>query len=103
MKKMMSGVGRGQLLVLLLSGTYGLAADMTSPEAMLRALVRANADRDLPAMAKLMAHDADAINYTIGGRKYVGGARLEQDMREEFEMVTRLEMPIIELKVWARG
>jgi len=103
MKKMMSGTGRGLLLVLLLSGAPGLAADMTSPEATLRALVQANADRDLPAMAKLMAHDADAINYTIGGRKYVGWPRLEQDMREEFEMVMRLEMPIIALKVWTRG
>src|SRR5713226_850767 len=103
MKKMLSGAGHGLLLVLLLSGTPGLAAGMTSPEDTLRALVQANADKDLPTMAKLMAHDADAINYTISGRKYVGWSQLEQDMREEFGMVTRLEMPIIALKVWTRG
>jgi hypothetical protein len=103
MKKTLSGMGHGLLLGLLLSGTPGLAAEMSSPEEMLRTLVQANADKDLPAMAKLMAHDVDAINYTISGHKYVGWSQLEQDMREEFEIVTRLEMPIIELKVWTRG
>jgi hypothetical protein len=103
MKKMMSVAGHGLLLALLLSGTPGLAAEMPSPEKTLRTLVQANADKDLPTMAKLMAHDVDAINYTISGHKYVGWSQLEQDMREEFEIVTRLEMPIIELKVWTRG
>src|SRR3989454_5591331 len=102
MKKMMSGAGHG-LLVLLLSGTPGLAAEMTGPEATLRALVQANADKDVSTLARLMAHDADIVGYTIGGRKYVGWPQFEREILEEFRTVTRLEIPIIALKVWTRG
>ncbi len=103
MKKMISEAGHGLLLVLLLSGTPGLAAEVTSPEDTLRALVQANADKDISTLARLMAHDADIVSYTISGRKYVGWPQLERDMLEEFQMVTRLEIPIIALKVWIRG
>jgi SnoaL-like domain len=103
MKKMMSVTWCGLLLVLLLSGTPGLAAEMTSPEDTLRALVRANADKDVSTLARLMAHDADIVSYTIGGRKYVGWPQFEREMLEEFRTVTRLEIPIIALKVWTRG
>src|SRR5713226_10426768 len=103
MKKMLSGAGHGLLLVLLLSGTPGLAAEMTSPEDTLRALVQANADKDIATLARLMAHDADIVSYTIGGRKYVGWPQFEREMLEEFRTVTRLEIPIIALKVWTRG
>jgi hypothetical protein len=34
-------------------------ADNTGLEAAVRALVRANAEKDLPARSRLMAHDAD--------------------------------------------
>jgi hypothetical protein len=103
MKKMMSRAGQGLLLVLLLLGTLGLAEEMTSPEETLRALVRANADKDVSTLARLMAHDADIVSYTIGGRKYVGWPQFEREMLEEFRTVTQLEIPIIALKVWTRG
>src|SRR5438132_9205132 len=103
MKNVMVGVWNGLLLVLLLSGTPGHAAEMTGPEGTLRALVQANADKDVSTLARLMAHDADIVSYTIGGRKYVGWPQFEREMLEEFRPVTRLEIPSIALKVWARG
>ena len=54
-------------------------------------------------MSRWMAHDEYCINYTIGGRKYVGWNELAKDLHEEFESVTNLEIPILELKVWTRG
>jgi len=102
MKKMMSAAGYG-LLVLLLLGTPGLAAEITGPEETLRALVQANADKDVSTLARYMAHDVDIVGYTIGGRKYVGWPQFEREMLEEFRAVTRLEIPIIALKVWTRG
>ena len=79
------------------------AADNTGLETAVRALVRANAEKDLPAMSKLMAHDADITSYTIGGRKYVGWPDLERDIKEEFAKVAALDLPISELKVWSKG
>src|SRR5256712_14193962 len=104
MKALMMRVVLGEvLLVFFLFGPAVLAAEVQSPEEVLRALVKANADRDLSTMARLMAHDADIVSYTIGGRKYVGWPQLERDMLEEFQMVARLEMPITALKEWTRG
>ena len=82
-----------------MSGT----ADNTGLEATVRALVRANAEKDLPGMSKLMAHDADITSYSIGGRKYVGWLDLERDIKEEFANVAALDLPISELKVWSKG
>lgn len=79
------------------------AESLDTPESTLRALVRANADRDLRTMARLMAHDTDIVGYTIGGRKYVGWNILERDMDQAFGAVTRLELPIHELRVWSHG
>lgn len=90
-------------VIVLFVQTIGLAGDEPGPEDVIRALVRANADRDLAAMSKLMAHDEDAVGYTIGGRKYVGWPELERDMRDEFSFVAKLELPITELKVWTKG
>lgn len=73
------------------------------PEQVIRALVRANAEKNLPAMAAMMAQDGDAVGYSIGGRKYVGWAEFARDMQLEFEAVSRLEIPITELKVWPQG
>ena len=56
-----------------MSGT----ADNTEIETTVRALVRANVEKDLPAMSKPMAHGADIISYSIGGRNYVGWPELE--------------------------
>ena len=84
-------------------GTVCLAHDSAGPEAVIRALVRANAELDMPTISRLMAHDADITSYTIGGRKYVGWPAFEHDMQEEFSSVTKLEIPITELKVWTKG
>jgi hypothetical protein len=81
----------------------GLAAEPAGPEEVLRMLVRANADKDLATMARFMAHDGNAVNYTIGGRKYVGWTEFAREMRNEFESVARLEIPITELKMWTHG
>ncbi len=83
--------------------SIGIAADTNSPEAVLRALVQANTQKDLATISRLMAHEGDIVSYTIGGRKYVGWDEFARDMQEEFESVARLEIPIIELKVWTRG
>jgi uncharacterized protein (TIGR02246 family) len=79
-----------------------LHAESPGPEAVIRAIVRANADRDLPGMARHMAKDADAVNYSIAGSKFIGWAAVERALAEEFQTVSRLEMPIHELKVWVR-
>jgi hypothetical protein len=70
---------------------------------VIRALVQANADKDLATMSRLMAHDEDAINYTIGGRTYRGWEPFAEDMRREFDSAKQIEIPIKELKVWTRG
>lgn len=88
---------------LLLAASPGLAHDSADPESVIRALVEANAARDLDGMSRLMAHDDDATGYTIGGRKYVGWPELERDIRDEFAFVEKLEMPITELKVWVKN
>lgn len=83
--------------------TPAQAETADSPEGTLRALVRANADRDLIAMARLMAHDADIVGYTIGGRKYVGWNTFARDIGQAFAAMTRLELPIHDLRVWSHG
>ena len=90
-------------IVMLASVSSGRAADDQSAEATVRALVRANAEKDMETMSRLIAHDADITSYTIGGRKYVGWGDLERDMEEEFKSATTIEIPIRELKVWTRG
>lgn len=85
------------------SGALGGTLDPTSPETVIRALVHANAEKDLPTLSRLMAHDADITSYSIGGRKYVGWPEFEREMREEFVNVQKLEIPITELKVWTKG
>jgi hypothetical protein len=79
------------------------AVDDTTPESVLRTLVKANADKDLAVMSKYMSHDTDAIGYSIGGRKYVGWEPFADEMRSEFGSVARLEIPILDLRVWTRG
>jgi hypothetical protein len=104
----MSGVVRGALfavafLLITEHQTVGLADESTGPETVIRALVRANAEMDMPTLSRFMAHDADIISYSIGGRKYVGWPEFEHDMQEEFSSVVKLELPIHELKVWTKG
>lgn len=80
-----------------------LASDDQSAEAAVRALVRANAEKDIGTLSQMMAHDADITSYTIGGRKYVGWPDFERDMQEEFQSAHTIEIPIRELKVWTKG
>ena len=54
-------------------------------------------------MSRMMAHDGDITSYTIGGRKYIGWSRLEQDLQEEFNSAATIEIPIRDLKVWTKG
>ena len=79
------------------------ASEYQSVEATIRALVRANVEKDMPTLSRLMAHDADIISYSVGGRKYIGWPDLERDMQEEFDSAATLEIPITELKIWTKG
>ena len=96
-------VGRAAwlLLTLALAAPSSSVAQTLGPDEVIRAIVRANADRDLPGMARFMAKDADAVNYSIAGSKFVGWAAVERALTEEFQTVSRLEMPILELRVWS--
>ena len=97
------------LMLLLIGGACWTPAamsgttDNTELEAAVRTLVRANSDKDFPTMSKLMAHDADIVSYSIGGRKYVGWPELERDIKAEFANATALDLRISELKVWSKG
>ena len=90
-------------LVVLVPTTFATTRESADPETVIRALVRANAKKDMATLSRLMAHDADITSYSIGGRKYVGWPEFEKEMQEEFASVQRLEIPIIELKVWTKG
>ncbi|MGE0275861.1 MAG: nuclear transport factor 2 family protein [Nitrospiraceae bacterium] len=97
----------GWLLIILLFSSADparlWAEEPAGPEAMLRLIVKANADRDLATLSKYMSHDADAIGYAMDGHKYVGWPAHEAEMRTEFEAVHKLEIPITDLQVWQKG
>jgi uncharacterized protein (TIGR02246 family) len=97
-----AGAGLGLLLAAIIAGPGLARAEPLGPEAVIRAIVRANADRDLAGMARFMAKDPDAVNYSIAGSKFIGWAAVERALVEEFQTVSRLEMPIHELRVWVR-
>jgi ketosteroid isomerase-like protein len=80
-----------------------IASEASDPESAIRRMVRANAEKDLPTLSRLMAHDADIVSYAVAGRKYIGWTELEEGMREEFANSQKLEIPIRELKVWTKG
>jgi len=96
------GLAAWCLLALAVAMPAASLGQPLGPEQVIRAIVRANADRDLPGMARYMAKDADAINYSIAGSKFVGWTAVERALAEEFQTVSRLELPIHELRVWAR-
>jgi ketosteroid isomerase-like protein len=84
--------------------TAAIASEpLNDPESAIRRMVRANAEKDLPTLSRLMAHDADIISYAVAGRKYIGWTELEMGMREEFANSQKLEIPIHELTVWKKG
>lgn len=80
-----------------------LSPNLDTPDLVVRKMFQANADRDLNTIDGLVSKDADMVGYTIGGRKYVGWHDVNRDMRMEFESVSRLEIPIRELRVWEHG
>src|SRR5919109_5358478 len=94
-KPVLIGIGI-VLLTIWHVGAHG--AELLGPEDVLRALVQANIDRDLATMARFMAQDSEMVAYTIGGRKYVGWPEFAREMHLEFASVSRLEIPISELK-----
>ena len=77
-------------------------ANLDDPEAVIRILVDANANKDLATMKKYMGGDPHAIGYTIGGRKFVGWDEFAKVMETEFRTTEQLIIPITELKVWQR-
>ncbi len=77
-------------------------SDLSTPEAVIRALVQANVDEDLTTMATLMAHGQESIGYSVGGRSYEGWEPFAREMEQEFGAVEKLEIPILDLKVWTR-
>lgn len=83
--------------------TAAIAEEPSDPESAIRRMVRANAEKDLPTLSQMMAHDADIISYAVAGRKYVGWDELERGLRDEFINAQKLEIPIHELKVWSKG
>ena len=92
------------VLILFISvSATAIASEPSDAESAIRRMVRANAEKDLPTLSRLMAHDADIISYAVAGRKYVGWTELEEGMREEFVNSQKLEIPINELKVWTKG
>ncbi|THJ17905.1 MAG: DUF4440 domain-containing protein [Nitrospira sp. CG24B] len=91
------------LTLLISASTAARALEPSDPESAIRRMVRANAEKDLPTLSRLMAHDVDIISYGVAGRKYVGWTELEEGMREEFVNSQKLEIPINELKVWTKG
>ncbi|MDK2745175.1 MAG: nuclear transport factor 2 family protein [Nitrospira sp.] len=93
----------GSLLLLIGLAPTVRASEPPDPETAIRQMVRANAEKDLSTLSRLMAHDADIVSYSVGGRKYVGWPEFEQEMREEFINTQKIEIPITELKVWSKG
>jgi hypothetical protein len=93
---MMIGVG-----IFLAQMSYG--AESSSPELVLRAIVQANAEKDLATMERHFSHDPHLLGYGIGGTKYVGWDELARDIRSEFKSTNRLEIPILDLRVWTKG
>lgn len=88
------------LLVMLGFGSPAVGETPSSPEDVIRALVNANAEKDFRALSDIMAHDSDIVGYTIGGRKFVGWDQWSEVMKQEFQDVDRIEIPIKELRVW---
>jgi ketosteroid isomerase-like protein len=74
-----------------------------TPEAVVRAMFHANETRNMADLERLVSKDRDMVGYSVGGRKYVGWQELRLEMQQEFDTVTRLDIPIKELHVWERG
>lgn len=82
--------------------TTHVSSNVDDPEAVIRLLVEANANKDLATMKKYMGGDTHGVGYTIGGRKFVGWEELASAMEMEFRTVEQLIIPITALQVWQR-
>ncbi len=82
--------------------TTPASSNVDDPEAVIRLLVEANANKDLATMKKYMGGDPQGVGYTIGGRKFVGWEELARAMEIEFRTVEQLIIPITDLQVWQR-
>jgi len=82
--------------------TTPVSSNVDDPEAVIRLLVEANANKDLATMKHYMGNDPYAVGYTIGGRKFVGWEKFAKVMEMEFRTVEQLIIPITELQVWQR-
>jgi len=91
------------VVLFISAASTSIASEPSDPESAIRRMVQANAEKDLPTLSKMMAHDADIISYAVAGRKYIGWQELEQGIREEFINAEKLEIPIHELTVWTKG
>ena len=91
------------LVLFIGAATTVIAEEPSDPESAIRRMIRANAEKDLPTLSQMMAHDADIISYAVAGRKYVGWDELERGLQDEFINAQKLEIPIHELKVWRKG
>lgn len=96
-------VASWSLILIIGTATAEAAPELSDPESAIRRMVRANAEKDLPTLSSLMAHDSDIISYAVAGRKYVGWPELEQGIRDEFANAQKLDIPIHELTVWTKG
>ncbi len=82
--------------------TTHVNSNVDNPEAVIRLLVEANANKDLATMKKYMGGATHGVGYTIGGRKFVGWEELASAMEMEFRTVEQLIIPITALQVWQR-
>ena len=96
-------LGWWNLILCIGVSTVAVASEPTDPESAIRQMLRANAEKDLPTLSSMMAHDDDITSYSVAGRKYVGWPDVERGLREEFANTEKIEIPIKELKVWTRG
>ncbi len=94
-------------LVILGSGCPNIWANtlrnLDDPEAVIRMIVKANAEMDLNTLERYMAADEDTVGYTIGGRKYIGWKDVKKAFEEEFSMLKGITIDILDLKVWQQG
>ena len=95
----------GALLILALpfSLMAGHQKTAETPESVLKAVIRANSEKDLATLEKHMAKDPDLVVYTIGGRKYVGWNAVAKAMQEEFDAADSLDVIITDIHVWQHG
>jgi ketosteroid isomerase-like protein len=99
----MKWLGVFVLLILPLSLLAGNRQNPETPEAVLRSVIRANAEKDLATLEKYMAKDPDLVVYSIGGRKYIGWKEVAVAMKEEFNAAEKLDITITDMHVWQHG